>query len=156
MVMPHDTARVVGTFTETFRLAAATAKREMSRLGGELLGDTELLLGVLAQGTDAAAVGMLQALGVDVGALKRDLERQPRHMKTVADAARAGTAQAMRAIERMIEVAREYGHERIGTQHMLSGLLRQPDFASARALASHGVTEDRTRQVMPSSANVEA
>jgi len=135
-------------FTKTSRHAVAIANRETHRLGGNIIGDVELLLGLVTE-TGGVANAALRELAVDLPKLKDELERQPR--SRVDGAAREmlpQTPEFKLAIQSAIELAREMGHQSVGTQHMLLAVLRDRRSVSSRILRGYGVSLARANQTV--------
>src|SRR4051812_12980120 len=127
-------------FTKTSRIAVAIANQETHRLGGNIIGDIELLLG-LAKETRGLCHRALARMNIDLQSLERELEDQPRSLDAgTAPTKLPQTREFKMAIESTIAIAREMGHKHVGTEHMLLGLLRNSDFASSRVLAKHTVS----------------
>jgi ATP-dependent Clp protease ATP-binding subunit ClpC len=131
-------------FTDGSRKAAVLANQAAHRLGGNIIGDVELLIGLADTGT---SVRILRDLGVDLASLRNELERQAR----VEPPAAAGpprlpqTPQFKHAVQAAIAIAKELGDEFVGTPHLLLGILRHPEFESAQTLTRRGVSFDAVR-----------
>ena len=57
------------------------------------------------------------------------------------------TPRALRVFEATEREARQYGHEYIGTEHLLLGLLAEPEGIAARVLSDLGVADESARRV---------
>ena len=134
--------------TDTSRRAVAIANQETHRLGGTVIGDVELLLGIVSMPNCTGAV-VLRKLGVSLPKLRSELERQPRVSDDgSAPAKLPQTVQFKRAIETAIALAGELGHGHVGTEHMVLGLLRHSDMAASQVLSRHAVSFDNLRQAI--------
>jgi ATP-dependent Clp protease ATP-binding subunit ClpC len=135
-------------FTNTARRAMAIANQETHRLGGNIIGDTELLLGILKQEHSSGAM-VLSGLGINFGGVRRQLEQYSRPLSAGSPPSMLPqTLEAKRAIESAINIARELGHNHVETAHMLLGLLRHPELGSSRVLAAHGVSYEPLQQAV--------
>lgn len=131
-------------FTDRARVALTIARDEARGPNGTHLGAEYILLGLLGQ--ECGAVQVIERLGIDVQALRRELEMQ-------IDVDTHGGApddfrlrdDALRILElAMMEAGR--GRDRyIGTEHLLAALLLGGESAAATILNSHGIALDRVR-----------
>jgi Clp amino terminal domain, pathogenicity island component len=133
-------------FSHQARQAVVLAQEESRRLGHTYIGTEHLLLGVVG------------ARGLAVDALER-LDVQPAQLRTAVEVtvgrggdAPAGhipfTADAKRALEMSLREALQLGHNYIGTEHMLLGLIRDGESVAAQVLTKAGADRDRLRQVV--------
>ncbi len=135
-------------FTYTSRRAVAIANQETHRLGGKIIGDVELLIG-LAKESTGVCYRALSGIGVDLEELRRQLEQQPRSLDDgSAPRLLPQTREFKLAIEAAIAISRDSDNKRVGTEHILLGLLRYPEFASSRVLAQHSVSFDRANEAI--------
>jgi ATP-dependent Clp protease ATP-binding subunit ClpA len=144
-------------FTDRARAALGAAEVAARDLHRDRVGSEHLLLGLFAatQGLAARALGAMH-IGRDevLAALASQpaapaAQGQPDTAPPAGDPALAGqlpyapdTAEALRDT---LAVALELGHNYIGTEHILLGLLRNPDQPAARILARLGATPEETR-----------
>ncbi len=130
------------------------ANQETHRLGGNLIGDIELLLGLVKHTRGVANVALRQ-LGVDLSKLKGELESQPRSLDDGTAPQKLPQTQEFKiAIRSTIELARDMGHRHVGTEHMLIALVRDPGSAPSRILAGHAVSFDRVNCTIADIASV--
>jgi ATP-dependent Clp protease ATP-binding subunit ClpC len=126
-------------FTERARQVMALANQEAQRFHNEYIGAEHLLLGILKEGNGIAA-SVLKDLDVDSGALRGEIERQ---IQTGSDSGLIAklpqTPQARKVLDHAIERARQMHHNYVGTEHLLLGLLLEPDSIAAKALAGFNV-----------------
>jgi ATP-dependent Clp protease ATP-binding subunit ClpC len=135
-------------FTNISRISVGRANQETHRLGGNIIGDVELLLGLVNESRGVANIAMRQ-LGVDLSKLKVELEKQPRSLDDGKPPRKLPQTRELKlAIQSAIELAREMGHKHVGTEHMLLALVRDSSSAPSRILASHGVAFDRVKQTV--------
>jgi ATP-dependent Clp protease ATP-binding subunit ClpC len=135
-------------FTDTSRRAVAIANQETHRLGGNFIGDVELLIG-LAKESNGVCHRALTGIGVDLVDLRRQLEEQPRSLDDgTAPQKLPQTREFKLAIEAAIAISQKSSEAHVGTEHMLLGLLRYPEFVSSRALAERAVSFDRAKEAV--------
>ncbi|MEV4627085.1 Clp protease N-terminal domain-containing protein [Micromonospora sp. NPDC049523] len=133
---------VFARFTDRAQHVVRQAEAEAQRAGHEEITGAHLLLGLLHE-PDGLAVRALVGLGVPaetVGAATRaTLDPATAHRPT----APALSPGARRVRDLTFQEALRLGHNYVGTEHLLLGLLRDPDEPGARVLAALGVTRDR-------------
>jgi hypothetical protein len=138
------------------RKAIQLAQREAERLRQEYLGTEHLLLGVLREGSPGL-VRLLTAFGTDPEKLYRDLEADlPRGSGVVIWIKMPLTPGAKRALQRAREAAEELQHSCVGPEHLLLGVLHEPDSTAAELLLPLGITPEKVRQelkALPEPAN---
>ncbi len=127
-------------FTERARKVIILAREEAIRLGHNFVGTEHLLLGLIREG-DGLAVAILKKLTVNISAVKSEVE------KIVASGGEftpAGeipfTPQAKKVLEYAISEARALGHNYIGTEHLLLGLIREGEGIASLVLRDFGVS----------------
>jgi ATP-dependent Clp protease ATP-binding subunit ClpC len=124
-------------------MAVAVANQQTHRLGGNVIGDVELLLGI-ARLPACNGASVLRQLGVNLKRLRSTLERQVRPLATIpAPAKLPQSPQFKLAVEAAIESSAAAGHEWVGTEHMLLGLLKHPGTSSSQVLATFGVAANQ-------------
>jgi ATP-dependent Clp protease ATP-binding subunit ClpC len=122
------------------------AREEAGRLQHDYIGTEHLLLGLLREGEGVAAV-VLMNIGLDIEQVRRAVEEAvPPSGGTLTIGDLPFNAGAKRALELAIEEAKELGHNYIGTEHLLLGLLREGDGIAAKALMRLGVALERLRE----------
>lgn len=130
-------------FTDASRRAVAIANQEAHRLRGSAIGDVELLIGLTLESTGVCQRALCD-MSVDLPKLRRQLEQKPRSLDDgSAPRLLPQTGAFKLAIEAAIAVSRASARTRVGTEHMLLGLLRYPDFESSSTLLQYGVSFDR-------------
>jgi ATP-dependent Clp protease ATP-binding subunit ClpC len=123
----------------------ALANQEAQRLHHEYIGAEHVLLGIVEEGNGIAA-SVLKNLDVDLGDVLTEVERRVQPGKDSAIIAKLPqTPQVRKVLDHAIEQARTMHHNYVGTEHLLLGLLLEPDSAAAQALASFGVDIARAR-----------
>jgi hypothetical protein len=135
-------------FTERARRAVDAAATAARGLGHNFVGSEHLLLGLFAQPEGLAARALAEA-GVDREAVEgKVLEMVPRGSEPLLENP-PYTPRASLALQGALEEALRLGHNYIGTEHILLGLVRDPHAVSAWVLSELGVSvaSIRTRLV---------
>ncbi|MBT4094347.1 MAG: ATP-dependent Clp protease ATP-binding subunit ClpC, partial [Nitrospinaceae bacterium] len=114
-------------FTERARKVIILAREEADNYRHEYLGTEHILLGVLKDG-GGIAIAVLQKLGVDPKQLRLELERNlPKSTSGPVEGDIPFTPKAKKVLEYAVEEARLMGHNYIGTEHLLLGIVREKD-----------------------------
>lgn len=132
-------------FTERGLLALALAQEEARRLSHDQAGTEHLLLGLIRDRGGLAAE-TLGSLGIDLGAVRAQLEdilgrgrsEPPEHIPY--------TPRARRVLDLAQREARQMGHGRVGAEHLLLGLLREGRNVAAQVVITLGGDLSRVRQ----------
>jgi hypothetical protein len=138
-------------FTERVRQSLAFAREEAARLHHEYVGTEHILLGLIREGKGVAAT-VLQELNLEPEKIRQRVEET---VKTGKAAHATGldlpyTSRAKQAIALAMSEARELGHNYVGTEHLLLGLLRQEKGIGAQVLVHLGANLDRARAAVRS------
>jgi len=126
-------------FTDRARKVMALANQEAQRLGHEYIGTEHILLGLMEEGSGVGA-NVLKNLGVNLRKVRtevRKLLKSGPEMVTMGKLPQ--TPRAKRVIEYAMEEARGLGHNYVGTEHLLLGLLREQDGVAAQVLMNLGL-----------------
>ena len=133
-----------GRFTERAQKVLALAQEEASRLGHSGVGTEHILLGLVREGEGIAAKSLV-SLGLSSDKVQKEVEkiigRGPGQTSGMAY-----TPRAKKVIELSIDEARKLGHNYVGTEHILLGLIREGEGVAARVLANLGVSLNKARQ----------
>ena len=132
-------------FTDRARKVMALANQEAQRFNHEYVGTEHILLGLVKEGQGVAA-NVLHNLGTDLKKIRLEVEKI---VKSGPDMVTMGklpqTPRAKKVIEFAIEEARNLGHNYVGTEHLLLGLLREHDGVAAQVLMNLGLKLDDVR-----------
>ena len=134
-------------FTERARRIVFFAQEEAEHLGENHVSTEHLLLG-LTRENDSVAARVLDRLGVSLGRVRDELERQVARGDGRSGEDIALTPRAKRVIDLAYDEARQFGHIYIGTEHLLLGLIREGEGLAGRILSKLGVDLERARQAV--------
>ena len=133
-------------FTERARKVIILAREEAERYHHEYLGTEHILLGILQDG-GGIAIAVLQKVGIDVKQLKMEVERNlPKSLTNLVEGDIPFTPKAKKVLEYAVEEARLMGHNYIGTEHLLLGIIQEKDGLACKILANLGVKLQQTRE----------
>ncbi|MEV0188037.1 Clp protease N-terminal domain-containing protein [Kitasatospora purpeofusca] len=125
-------------YTDRARQVIDDAEEEAQRLGQSEVGTVHLLLSLLRQ-EDEVAVRALRALGVPPALLHQEINRRFRRGDPSEPGSRPLSPLSKTVLELSHTEAMSLGHDLIGTEHILLGLIRAENGIAGRALASAGV-----------------
>src|SRR5947208_8972994 len=132
-------------FSDSARRVVFFAQEEAARLGENYVGTEHLLLGLIRAPNHTAA-RILDRLGVPLGRIRADIERQVTRGHGSLGQDMQLTPRAKRVIDLAYEEARQLNNNYIGTEHLLLGLIREGDGLAARVLVKLGADLERTRR----------
>jgi len=135
-------------FTEKAIKVIMLAQEEARRLGHNFVGTEQILLGLIGEGTGVAAK-VLKSMGVNLKDSRVEVEKIIGRGSGFVAVEIPFTPRAKRVLELSLEEARQLGHNYIGTEHLLLGLIREGEGVAARVLENLGVdlTKVRTQVV---------
>src|ERR1700694_1086922 len=132
-------------FTERARRVVFFAQEEAGRLGENYVSTEHLLLGLVRE-NDSVAARILDRLGVSLGRIRSEIERQVTRGDGRLGQDMQLTPRAKRVIDLAYDEARQLSNNYIGTEHLLLGLIREGEGLAGRVLAKLGVELERTRR----------
>jgi ATP-dependent Clp protease ATP-binding subunit ClpC len=133
-------------FTERVRKVIYLAREEAARLQHDYIGTEHLLLGVIREGEGIAAT-VLNNLGVDLDHIRQAVENMVSASGgTMTIGEIPFTPRAKRVLELAVDEARSLGHNYVGTEHLLLGLIREGEGVAAKVLLELGVDRKRVRE----------
>ena len=122
------------------------AREEAERHHHEYLGPEHILLGMLKDG-GGIAITVLQKAGLSIDHVRMEIERHlPRNANALIVGEIPFTPKAKKVLEYGVEEARLMGHNYIGTEHLLLGLLKEKEGIAAKVLNNLGVRLVETRE----------
>ncbi len=132
-------------FTERARKVIILAKEEARRFNHDYIGTEHILLGLIREGEGVAAA-VLQKMGVSLENIRLEIEKlvQPGPTTQIIGDI-PFTPRAKKALELAAEEARSLGHNYIGTEHLLLGLIREGEGISSQVLLNLGLDLNTVR-----------
>jgi len=132
-------------FTERARKVIILAKEEARRFNHDYIGTEHILLGLIREGEGVAAT-VLQKLGVSLENIRLEIEKlvQPGPTTQIIGDI-PFTPRAKKALELAAEEARSLGHNYIGTEHLLLGLIREGEGMASQVLLNLGLDLNTVR-----------
>ena len=133
-------------FTDRARKVMALANQEAKRFNHEYVGTEHLLLGLVKEGSGVAA-NVLKKMKVDLKKIRIEVEKIVKsgpQMVTMGKLPQ--TPRAKKVIEYSIEEARMLGHNYVGTEHLLLGLLKEQEGVAAQVLMNLGLRLEDVRE----------
>ena len=135
-------------FTDRARRVLVLAQEEAKLLHHNYIGTEHILLGLVHEG-DGIAAKALESLGVSLDSLREEVVRQSEPSPGPTPNSPAFTVRAKKVLEYSLREALQLGHNYIGTEHMLLGLVREGDGTGSKVLLALGIDLARVRsQVM--------
>ena len=131
-------------FTDRARRVVVLAQEEARLLNHNAIGTEHLLLGIVHEGQGVAAQA-LQALDIRLAAVRNAIEREVPRGASPSVGNLSFSPRAKKSLENALRESLQLGHNYIGTEHMLLGLIRTDDSRAARVLSDLGATFDRVR-----------
>lgn len=131
-------------FTEKAIKVVMLAQEEARRLGHNFVGTEQVLLGLIGESTGIAAK-VLKSMGVTLKDARVEVEKIIGRGSGFVAVEIPFTPRAKRVLELSLEEARQLGHNYIGTEHILLGLLREGEGVAARVLETVGADPSKIR-----------
>jgi ATP-dependent Clp protease ATP-binding subunit ClpC len=131
-------------FTEKAIKVIMLAQEEARRLGHNFVGTEQILLGLIGEGTGVAAK-VLKSMSVNLKDARVEVEKIIGRGSGFVAVEIPFTPRAKRVLELSLEEARQLGHNYIGTEHLLLGLIREGEGVAARVLENLGVDLAKVR-----------
>lgn len=132
-------------FTDRARKVMALAREEARRFNHEYIGTEHILLGLVKEGSGVAA-NVLQNLDIELKKVRFEVEKI---VQTGPDLISVGqlpfTPRVKKALEFSMEEARTLGHNYIGTEHLLLGLIKEQEGVAAQVLMNLGLKLEDVR-----------
>ncbi len=136
---------MMNDFTPRAQQVIQLARKEAEQFNHQYVGTEHLLLGLIALG-EGVAVNVLERLGVDLDALRLEVEKSVgQGPETKVAGALPLTPRAKKVLALAKSEAGALNHNYIGTEHILLGLLREEEGVAARVLKNLNVDIERAR-----------
>ena len=132
-------------FTDGARRVVVLAQQEARALNHNYIGTEHILLGLIHEGEGVAAKA-LESLGISLEAVRQQVEEIIGQGQEAPPGHIPFTPRAKRALELSLREALQLGHNYIGPEHILLGLIRVDEGVGAQVLARLGADLDRVRQ----------
>lgn len=134
-----------GRFTERAQQVILLAQEEAKRLKHTQVGTEHILLGLLMEGQGVSAK-VLTSLNISIENIKKEVEDIIGIGNDPYQGVIGYTPRAKRVLELALEEARALGHNYIGTEHILLGLLREGEGVAAQILTNSGLDLTKTKE----------
>jgi len=132
-------------FTERARRVVVLAQDEARRLNHNHIGTEHILLGLIHEGEGVAAAS-LESLGISLEAVRQQIEGIIGQGRAAPTGHIPYTPRAKKVLELSLREALQLGHNHIGTEHILLGLIREGRGAAAQVLVRLGADLARVRE----------
>jgi ATP-dependent Clp protease ATP-binding subunit ClpC len=132
-------------FTDRARRVVVLAQEEARLLNHNYIGTEHLLLGLIHEGEGVAAKA-LESLGISLEAVRAQVEEIIGQGQSAPTGHIPFTPRAKKVLELSLREALQLGHNYIGTEHILLGLIREGEGVAAQVLVKVGASLDRVRQ----------
>ena len=134
-------------FTDRARRVVVLAQEEARRLDHNYIGTEHLLLGLLKEGTGVGA-SALGSLGLSLDAVRSQIEDTIGTGEVTPPGNIPFTPRTKKVLELSLREARRLGHDYIGTEHILLGIIREGEGVAAQVLGKLDVGLDEARQAV--------
>src|SRR5256885_7991655 len=134
-------------FTERAKKVLTFAQEEAERSHHSYIGTEHLLLGLLRE-RDGLAGKVVDNLGVEIGKVRETIESVIERNERIIIQQIIPTSRVKKVIEISFEEARRMGHNYVGTEHLLLGLLVEGEGIAAHVLNDLGVSLEAARQLI--------
>jgi ATP-dependent Clp protease ATP-binding subunit ClpA len=132
-------------FTDRARQVVALAQDESRMLNHNYIGTEHLLLGLI-HGGEGVAAKALESLGISLAAVRLQVETIIGQGQQAPTGHIPFTPRAKKVLELAVQESHALGHDYIGTEHILLGLIREGDGVAAQVLVRLGADLSRVRQ----------
>src|SRR5437868_5963345 len=133
-------------FTDRARRVMGLARQEAQRFNHEYIGTEHILLGLIQEGSGVAA-NVLRNLDIDLDKIRREVEKIVQSGPSMVTMGQLPfTPRAKKVLELAVEEASNLGHNYIGTEHLLLGLIRENEGIAAQVLLNLGTKLEEVRE----------
>ena len=134
-----------GRFTERAQQVLVLAQEEAKRLNHNFIGTEHILLGLVREGSGIASRA-LQNLEIELARVRSEVEKIIGKGDKNLTQGISYTPRAKKVIELAIEEGQNFGHNYVGTEHLLLGLLREGEGIAAQVLTNLGIDLKKARR----------
>ncbi len=132
-------------FTDRARRVVVLAQEEARMLSHNYIGTEHILLGLIHEG-DGIAAKALESLGISLEGVRAQVEEIIGQGQQAPSGHIPFTPRAKKVLELSLREALQLGHNYIGTEHILLGLIREGEGVAAQVLQKLGADLNRVRQ----------
>ena len=133
-------------FTDRAKKVMNLARQEAQRFNHEYLGTEHVLLGLVQEGSGVAA-NVLRNMQVDLAKIRTEVEKLVKSGPSMVTMGQLPfTPRAKKVLELSMEEAGNLGHNYIGTEHLLLGLIKENEGIAAKVLTNLGVKLEDVRE----------
>jgi ATP-dependent Clp protease ATP-binding subunit ClpC len=132
-------------FTDRARRVVVLAQEEARMLNHNYIGTEHILLGLIHEGEGVAAKA-LESLGISLEAVRQQVEEIIGQGQQAPSGHIPFTPRAKKVLELSLRESLQLGHNYIGTEHILLGLIREGEGVAAQVLVKLGADLNRVRQ----------
>ncbi len=133
-------------FTERARKVMSLARQEAQRFNHDYIGTEHILLGLVQEGSGVAAQ-VLKNLDVELRKIRIEVEKIVKNGTNMVTMGQLPfTPRAKKVLELALEEAQNLGHNYIGTEHLLLGLIRENEGIAAQVLMNLGTKLEEVRE----------
>src|SRR5215204_3461378 len=132
-------------FTDRARRVVVLAQEEAKMLNHNYIGTEHILLGLIHEGEGVAAKA-LESLGISLDAVREQVQEIIGQGQQAPTGHIPFTPRAKKVLELSLREALQLGHNYIGTEHILLGLIREGEGVAAQVLVKLGADLSRVRQ----------
>src|SRR6516225_5754590 len=132
-------------FTDRARRVVVLAQEEARMLNHNYIGTEHILLGLIHEGEGVAAK-LLESLGISLEGVRSQVEEIIGQGQQAPSGHIPFTPRAKKVLELSLREALQLGHNYIGTEHILLGLIREGEGVAAQVLVKLGADLNRVRQ----------
>jgi ATP-dependent Clp protease ATP-binding subunit ClpC len=133
-------------FTDRARRVVVRAQEEARTLNHSYLGTEHLLLALTHESTGGLGAGVLESLGIGLEAVRQRVEEVTGRGQQAPAGRIPFTPQAKKVLELALQESRALGHNYIGTEHILLGVIHEGDGVAAHVLSELGADLDGARE----------
>ncbi len=134
-------------FTDRARRVVVLAQEEARMLNHNYIGTEHILLGLIHEGEGVAAKA-LESLSISLDAVRQQVEEIIGQGQAAPTGHIPFTPRAKKVLELSLREALQLGHNYIGTEHILLGLIREGEGVAAQVLQKLGADLNRVRQTV--------
>ena len=132
-------------FSQRARRVVVLAQEEARMLDHNYIGTEHILLGLIREG-EGVAGRALESLGISLEAVRQQVEQIIGRGQQAPSGHIPFTPRAKKVLELALREAQQLGHNYIGTEHILLGLIREGSGVAAQVLVTLGADLNRARQ----------